>query len=89
MAITTLKKRESALIDENPAIIPHAAISETDRYTLLGQYSGVLAAVYPDIEFLFDLYVEATKSLDAMHVSRSQLKNMYVSRTRSAVNLEI
>lgn len=43
MAIDTLSKRESALLDGWPVILPDGTIDASDRMTLLGLYSGIAA----------------------------------------------
>lgn len=42
MAIDTLRKRESALIDPWGVLIPDGAIQTEDRQTLIGQYAGII-----------------------------------------------
>lgn len=43
MAIDTLRKRESALVDPWAILAPDGAIDTADREALLGQYSGIAA----------------------------------------------
>lgn len=85
MAIDTAERRQSAFIDPWAVIVPDGTVQTRDRVTLLGQYSGFVAAAgtvgSPDtVSVSLRINRAETKSL---YVQTALVLNQYIERSRS------